>query len=222
MVTRPCRVRTMRHSRLLIAVAIVVAATLPASVGAQPSAWPDCEGKDPDRAIAACSQIIKAGRERPQQLATAYRARAEAYRQKGQFERAIADYSEAIRLNPTYAVAFHERGSAYNAKGDSDKALADLNEAIRLDAKSAAAYTNRGRVYERQKKYDEAIADHDMAIKLNPKLAIAYANRGLAYEGKGDLTRALADFEAALAIDPKLERAIEGRKRVQSKEPAKQ
>src|SRR5262249_21929950 len=60
------------------------------------------------------------------------------------YDRAIADYSEAIRLNPQYALAFDNRGNAYWNKADYDRALSDYNEAIRLDPKYASAYYNRG------------------------------------------------------------------------------
>ena len=57
------------------------------------------------------------------------------YGDKGDYDRAIADYDEAIRLDPRYAVAYYNRGVAYCDKGDYDRAIADYNEAIRLDPK---------------------------------------------------------------------------------------
>ena len=45
---------------------------------------------------------------------------------------AIADYSQAIRLRPTYAVAYNNRGVAYMASGYPDQALCDFNRAIQL------------------------------------------------------------------------------------------
>jgi tetratricopeptide (TPR) repeat protein len=48
-----------------------------------------------------------------------------AYRVKGDYDRAIADYSEAIRINPRDAVAFNDRGFAHSTKGDYDRAIAD-------------------------------------------------------------------------------------------------
>jgi tetratricopeptide (TPR) repeat protein len=51
---------------------------------------------------------------------------------RGEFDSAIAALTEAVRLNPEYAVAYFVRGSAYSRKNDLDKAIADCNEAIRL------------------------------------------------------------------------------------------
>ena len=60
-------------------------------------------------------------------------------------DNAIADYSEAIRLQPDYAFAFNNRGVAHKAKGDYDGALQDYNEAIRLQPDYALALNNRER-----------------------------------------------------------------------------
>ena len=49
----------------------------------------------------------------------------------------MADYDQAIQLNPKYARAYHNRGSAWGNKGDLDRAIADYNQAIRLDLKEA-------------------------------------------------------------------------------------
>jgi tetratricopeptide (TPR) repeat protein len=52
----------------------------------------------------------------------------------------IADYNEAIRLDPKSALAFGNRGIAYGKKGDNDRALADFDEAIRLNPNSRMAH----------------------------------------------------------------------------------
>ena len=54
---------------------------------------------------------------------------------RGDFAKSIADYSEAIRIQPTESAAFHNRAVAYLAQGEREKALADYGEAIRLDPK---------------------------------------------------------------------------------------
>ncbi len=59
---------------------------------------------------------------------------------KGDNDRAIPDYNEAIRLNPRVAVAYVARGIALQASGDNDRAIADFYEAIRLKPQDADAY----------------------------------------------------------------------------------
>ena len=59
------------------------------------------------------------------------------YYYKKDYDRAIPDFSEAIRLNPKWAVAFDSRGDAYVAKGDYERAIADFKQAILLDPSEA-------------------------------------------------------------------------------------
>jgi len=49
-------------------------------------------------------------------------------------DRAIADYSEAIRLDPKHAIAYCNRGDGYRSIYDYGRAIADYDEAIRLDS----------------------------------------------------------------------------------------
>ena len=97
-----------------------------------------------DQRINGCSSIIQSSRETRRNLAIAYYSRGLAYYDKGDDDRAIDEYNEAIRLDPKYAQAYFNRGNAYYQKGDDDRAIADYSEAIRLDPKyvCATASTN--------------------------------------------------------------------------------
>jgi tetratricopeptide (TPR) repeat protein len=66
--------------------------------------------------------------------AAAFYYRGAAYERKGQPDRAIEDYDQAIRLNPNYAEAFLNRGAVCNRKGQPDRAIEDLDQAIRNGA----------------------------------------------------------------------------------------
>jgi tetratricopeptide (TPR) repeat protein len=121
----------------------------------------------------------------------------------GEYDKAITDYNEAIRLDPNSILAFIGGGDAYTNKGDYDRALADYNEAIRLDPKSALALSDRGVAYANKGDYDKALADHNEAIRLDSKSAHAFRNRGVVYAYKGDNDRAIADFNEAIRLDPK-------------------
>ena len=56
-----------------------------------------------------------------------------AWYDKKDYDKAIDDFTDAIRIDPKYATAYYNRGLVWKAKGDNDKAMADYDEAIRLD-----------------------------------------------------------------------------------------
>ncbi|MDR2597676.1 MAG: tetratricopeptide repeat protein [Treponema sp.] len=120
----------------------------------------------------------------------------------GNYDKAIADYTEAIRIEPKNAEAYFRRGDTYYRKGDEwkgiDTCFSDPYDqaAIQLEPDNASAWGWRWRsfAYNIISNNDRAIADYSEAIRLNPKLAEAYYNRGYAYSKKGDHDRAIEDF----------------------------
>ena len=97
-------------------------------------------------------------------------AKGKAWVEKGDFDAAIAELTESIRLDPKDANAYCGRGFAYGSRGELDKAIADLTEAIRLNPKLAIAYYNRGRAYKGKGDLDKAVADLDASVETNPSL----------------------------------------------------
>jgi tetratricopeptide (TPR) repeat protein len=61
---------------------------------------------------------------------------------RGDYDTAIVEYTEAIRLDPNYAAAYYNRGIAYHVKGDIDKAIADFEAALRIDPNHTTAKNN--------------------------------------------------------------------------------
>jgi tetratricopeptide (TPR) repeat protein len=84
------------------------------------------------------------------------------------YDRAIADLTEAIRLDPKITEVLQFRGNAYFGKRDYDRAIADLSEAIRLDSKlHVNAFRLRGMVYGAKGDQVRSVADLSEAIRLN-------------------------------------------------------
>jgi tetratricopeptide (TPR) repeat protein len=121
---------------------------------------------------------------------------------KHDYDRAIADYSEVIRIDPKTAVAYDNRGLSYFAKGDVDRAIADYSDAIRIDPKFANALVHRGNAYYGKTDHDRALADLSEALRIDPKLADACLHRANIYALRGDYPRAIADYNEAIRLDP--------------------
>jgi tetratricopeptide (TPR) repeat protein len=130
---------------------------------------------------------------------------------QGEYDSAIADFTEALRLDPNFESAYFQRGNAYYYNKDYDRAIADYTQAIRLDPNLAAAYYNRGIAYYDKGDYDRAIADYNQAIRLDPNYARAYYARGYAYYYNKDYDRAIADYNQAIRLDPNDARAYYAR-----------
>ena len=202
----------------LIAIILAIAFTGLVTIGVSPadarrqnSAWRECNTGNADQRISACTGIIDRGRESTNNRASAYNSRGIAYFSKGENDRAIRDFDEAIRLRPKIAVLLYNRGFAYYSKGDYDRAIQDYDAAIGIFPKYMLAFNDRGNAYYRKGDYDRAIRGYDDAIRLNPKIAIAYANRANAYRMKADYDRAIRDFDDAIRLDPKDPGAIRSR-----------
>ena len=117
-----------------------------------------------------------------------------------QYDKAIADYTKAIDLDPKLAMAYNNRGNAYFGLQQYDKAITDCTKAIDLDPKLAMAYYNRGNAYSGLQQFDKAITDCTKAIDLDPKLAMAYNNRGNAYSGLQQFDKAITDCTKAIDL----------------------
>ena len=115
--------------------AALFALTVPA--GAQDS--PDerrCTGQwraTVDERIAACAALIESGRYQPLNLAILHHNRGAAMRAKGDLAGAIAEFAEAIKLNPDYARAYADRGSVRLTQHDLD----DIHEKMKSEAEAA-------------------------------------------------------------------------------------
>ena len=194
----------LRGSTLMILARIVAVVTVWAVFAgvahAADPAQADCLSADPDRSLAGCTAVLTRSDEAAQDRAVAFYNRGNAYRYRGDTERAIADYSEAIRLKPDYALAFYNRGDAYADRSKYDHAIVDFSEAIRLKPDDASAFNSRGIAYAIKGESDRAIADFSEAIRLKPDYASAFSNRGRTYERKGDNERAKVDYTAAARL----------------------
>jgi len=156
----------------------------------------------PDLAVASCTKIIESKKWTGADLARAYTARGIAYGNKQDYDQAIADYTQAIEIDPKKALNYNDRCFAHDNKNELDLAIADCDQAISLDPKLWRAYLNRGVAYYHKQDYDRAIADYNQAIQIEAKYAGAFEKRGIAYDDKQDYGHAIADYKQAIELDP--------------------
>jgi tetratricopeptide (TPR) repeat protein len=118
----------------LAAASVVAFAAAIATVRSDPSA-DSCFTRQGEAAIVACTHAIRSGRFGAHDLATIYGNRAIELRERGDYDKAIADYSEAIRIDGDLNGAYTGRGLAYEGKAEVDKAKADYRKALALAPK---------------------------------------------------------------------------------------
>lgn len=106
-----------------------------------------------------------------------YNRRAVVRQINGDFDAALADISDAIRLASQSPSYYNTRGNVYAAKGDFNRALADYNAALRLDPNSAAAWANAGAARYQQGDFQKALQDYDRAIRIEPNDALLHSRR---------------------------------------------
>ena len=182
-----------------IAAALVLAG--PARVCADRSrsaSWCESEtGVTADQRIDGCSAVIKAGREKGDKLAEVFNNRGVAYRVKGDHDRAIQDYGQAIKLNhqicrrlqqPRRRLRSQRRLRPRHCRTTSRRSSSSRRRrrptSIAATRTSARASTT------------SAIDDYNQAIKLKPDFAAAFDNRcwaravvGILQAGAGRLQR---------------------------------
>ena len=167
--------------------------------------WDQCigrEGSNPEVVIKGCSKIIDDTQNGPAMSATAHNNRGVAYRLRGEYDLALNDYNEAIRLNPNFANYYNNRGIIYRHKHDYDRAIAEYGEAIWLKGDYVAAYYNRALAYSDKGDYDKALMDFGVVLQFNPRNAFALYARGVTFSKKGNAGAAKADRDAAETTNP--------------------
>ena len=133
-------------------------------------------------------------------FALAHRGRA--WYEQREYEKALLDLNEAIRLDNEHAAWYSSRGMTYDRLGEYDRAIAEYDQALRRDPTDAQTFNDRGLAFRAKKENMQAINDFSQAIRLDSSLADAYFNRGNAYKAKKDLNSAIKDYDQAIRLDP--------------------
>ncbi len=155
----------------------------------------------------------------PEKVSMAYMNRGLMFSmQKGRPDEAIADFDQAIVLDPSNYEAYRQRALLYEKKGETDKAIADFEKALALSPPYDEAYKDPtyiethvrpyiethiilGVLYGRAGSFDKAIEHLTSAIRLEPGSALSYDDRGYTYFISGKYDKALEDFNKAIELN---------------------
>ncbi len=133
-----------------------------------------------------------------------------AHLEKGDYDLAIREFTETVRLNLSYPDAFTNRGFVHLYKADYDRAIQDFSQAIRLQPNSDL-FANRALAYFNKGDYDHAVEDYTEAIRLTRTDSELFNYRGAAYAGKADYDRAIQDYDQAVRLKPNYPAALNNR-----------
>ncbi|XP_078156327.1 tetratricopeptide repeat (TPR)-like superfamily protein [Carex rostrata] len=135
-------------------------------------------------------------------FAECYGNMANAWKEKGDIERATRYYLTAIQLRPNFCDAWSNLASAYTRKGRLTEAAQCCRQALTLNPHLVDAHSNLGNVMKAQGLIQEAYNCYLEALRIDPTFAIAWSNlAGLFMEG-GDLNRALIYYKEAVKLKP--------------------
>ena len=178
---------------------------------AQPDLRESCRQKtDMPKRIEACSILLQSGAVTGRERVWAYNERGIGYERTDQNEKAIADYTAALKIKPDYALGFLNRGYAKNKLGRYRDALTDLNASIALNGSDWKAFHHRGNAYAGLGRIRRAIADFEKSVRLAPNRVDVVPNKAYVanlnaykYLALGDLRRAEASVLYALKASRK-------------------
>jgi tetratricopeptide (TPR) repeat protein len=137
-----------------------------------------------------------------QTLPLAYYNRGIIFAKEGNVNLALADYSKAIEINPSYTEPYINRANLLRDQNKRQEALSDYNRVIELKPAFAIAYFNRGMLFMVEKKDTEALRDYNKAIALNPNYSKAYNNRGVLLMNENKYAQAIIDFQKVFQLEP--------------------
>ncbi len=125
-----------------------------------------------------------------------------AYDKVGMLEEALAEFNEALRLDPGYVEVLNNLAATYHRMGLMDEAIEKLKLVIRLREGYLEAHCNLGNIYFSLGRYDEALAEFKAALSIDPGSALVHNNLGNLYIEQDRLPEAIMEFQESVKLDP--------------------
>ena len=119
-----------------------------------------------------------------------YILRGNSYKNDGLYNRAIADYDTAVRLDPDLPASYNNRGVAYGKLGMHQRAIDDYDIAIRLNSNDFVAFKNRGNAHFYLGDFGAAARDFETLAddKPNDAYRMIWLYLAQAQSGAGDVS----------------------------------
>ncbi|MEZ5972148.1 MAG: tetratricopeptide repeat protein [Hyphomonadaceae bacterium] len=166
----------------------------------------------PEQSIRGCSDLITMRSITGDGRAQAYKLRGDRYRELRDWEHALADYNQVIRMRGDHPGAYYRRSEVYLAQGEFDLAMADADRVINIVPDTPGGYRVRCEVrVARNVELDAARRDCDQALEINSIDTAALAARGVLNLRTGANQQAWADFDAAIFNGRRVAQTLYGR-----------
>jgi protein O-GlcNAc transferase len=118
------------------------------------------------------------------------------------FDAAINNYTQALKIKPDYAEAYFNMGNAMKVKGDLAAAIDNYKKAIKNKTDYAGAYNNMGVTLNMLGDSEAAIICYEKSLHIDSNHAEAYYNKGNALKGQEDFKESIASYKRAIELNP--------------------
>lgn len=138
----------------------------------------------------------------PNQDAEGAAVKGDAHAAKGEWAKALAEYRNAVTLDPQKADYRARLGAALGQEGESDEALLEFLEGLRLDPASSLTYRSLGDYYLGLMQWNAAEVSYSKAVELSAGDPKARHGLGIALTAQEKLDQAVAAFSEAVRLAP--------------------
>ncbi len=115
----------------------------------------------------------------------------------------LADYNQAVAVDPSNQEAWKTRAVYHLSKDDHEKATADFKKLLEQDDTNITAHHGLAEAYTYMQKFDEALKYIEKAIKIDERSAMNFSLRARIYMVQNNLDAALKDLNSALEVEPR-------------------
>ncbi len=115
---------------------------------------------------------------------------------------ALAEFREAVRLDPQFAEGHYQLGMIYKEKGELEQAASSMQEAVRLDPTKPKPIFELAEIYRLLEKLTQAVRAYAMACELDPRNFDLRFRLATCYHENGELDQAIESYRTAIKLDP--------------------